>query len=150
MVASVPELQNRHRGSPNRAARFSATTTASSVGWAKWVPRSILARIAATTAGWAWPTAMTPYPLWRSTYSLPSASQTFEPTPRSIQIGCGREICQLEVTPPASERRARRASSADRACRDRKRASCSAISASSRSRSVRTASARVTMGPPIL
>ncbi len=37
--------------------------------------------IAATTAGWAWPTAMTPYPLWRSTYSLPSASQTFEPTP---------------------------------------------------------------------
>ena len=38
MVASVPELANRHRGWPNRAASSPATTTASAVGWAKWVP----------------------------------------------------------------------------------------------------------------
>src|SRR5262245_48256646 len=41
-----------------------------------------------------------------STYSFPSTSQTLDPRPRSIQIGCGREICQLEVTPPARDLRA--------------------------------------------
>ena len=40
MVASVPELANRHSGRPNRAASSSATQIASSVGWAKWVPRA--------------------------------------------------------------------------------------------------------------
>ena len=38
IVASVPELANRHSGWPKRSRRFSATTIASSVGWAKWVP----------------------------------------------------------------------------------------------------------------
>ena len=48
MVASVPELPNRHCGRPNRAARFSATTMASSVGWAKWVPRRTRSGTAST------------------------------------------------------------------------------------------------------
>ena len=38
IVASVPELLKRHSGSPKRSASSSATTIASSVGWAKWVP----------------------------------------------------------------------------------------------------------------
>ena len=89
MVASVPELQNRHRAA-RTAGQLLGHPIASSVGWAKWVPRGLV-RIAATTAGWAWPTA-TPYPPWRSTYSLPSTSQILEPTPRSIQIGWGRDL----------------------------------------------------------
>ena len=44
MVASVPELANRHSGRPNRRASSSATTMASSVGWAKWVPRATRSR----------------------------------------------------------------------------------------------------------
>ena len=60
MVASVPELAKRHSGRPKRLASSSATTMASSVGWAKWVPLATRSRTAATTAGWAWPTAMTP------------------------------------------------------------------------------------------
>ena len=74
MVASVPELANRHSGSPNRSARSSATTIASSVGCAKWVPRATRSRTAATTAGWAWPASATPYPPWKSEYSQPSTS----------------------------------------------------------------------------
>ena len=60
MVASVPELAKRHRGSPKRLASSSATTMASAVGWAKWVPLATRSATAATTAGWAWPTAVTP------------------------------------------------------------------------------------------
>ena len=52
MVASVPELVKRHRGSPNRRASSSATSMAVSVGWAKWVPRPTWARTASTMAGW--------------------------------------------------------------------------------------------------
>ena len=40
MVASVPELAKRQRGSPQRRASSPATTIAFSVGCAKWVPRS--------------------------------------------------------------------------------------------------------------
>ena len=60
MVASVPELAKRHRGRPKRLASSSATTMASAVGWAKWVPLATRSATAATTAGWAWPTAVTP------------------------------------------------------------------------------------------
>ena len=60
MVASVPELLKRHFGRPKRAARFSATTMASSVGWAKWEPLAIRRCTASVTAAWLWPTIMTP------------------------------------------------------------------------------------------
>ena len=53
IVASVPELQNRHNGRPNRSASSSATMMASSVGWAKWVPARTRRLTASTTAGWA-------------------------------------------------------------------------------------------------
>ena len=74
MVASVPELPNRHSGWSNRSARLSATAIASSVGWAKWVPRVTRSDTAATIAGWAWPASETPYPPWKSEYSQPSTS----------------------------------------------------------------------------
>jgi len=38
MVASVPELANRHCGRPNLAHSSVATAIAASVGCAKWVP----------------------------------------------------------------------------------------------------------------
>ena len=60
IVASEPELLNRHLGRPKRAARFSATTMESSVGWAKWVPSVTRSWTALTTAGLAWPTTLTP------------------------------------------------------------------------------------------
>ncbi len=74
MVASVPELPNRHSGCPNRSARLSDTTIASSVGWAKCVPRPTRRWTASTIAGWAWPASETPYPPWKSEYSKPSTS----------------------------------------------------------------------------
>src|SRR5829696_3866026 len=132
MVASVPELAKRHSGTPKRRASSSATTMASEVGWAKWVPLATRSLTAATTAGWAWPTAMTPKPPCRSTYSLPSASQTREPRPWLIQTAWGREICQLEVTPPASDPAARSSRSREPGWRSRNRCSWTAISSSRR------------------
>ena len=81
MVASVPELQNRHSGRPNRSLSCSAQLTESWVGWAKWVPWATRLETISTILGWAWPTAIAPYPLWKSTYSLPSTSNTLEPWP---------------------------------------------------------------------
>ena len=83
MVDSVPEFVNRHCGRPKRSASSSATTIEPSVGAAKWVPRSMRAFTAAPTVGFAWPIAITPKPLWKSTYSWPSTSQTRAPSPRS-------------------------------------------------------------------
>ena len=83
MVDSVPELVNRHCGSPKRRVSSSATTIEPSVGAAKWVPRSTRALTAAPTVGLAWPMHMTPKPLWKSMYSFPSTSQTRVPSPRS-------------------------------------------------------------------
>ena len=60
MVASVPELAKRHSGRPKRRRSSSATMMASTIGWAKWVPRRPASETAATTAGWACLTAMTP------------------------------------------------------------------------------------------
>ncbi len=132
MVASVPEFANRHSGSPQRAASSSATSSASSVGWAKWVPRATRSVTAATIAGWACPAADTPYPPCMSTYSVPSTSYTFEPRPWLIHTAWGREICQLEVTPPARLARARASSWPEVGWRSRKMFSCCSISWSNR------------------
>ena len=131
IVDSVPELPNRHSGWPNRSERLSATTMESSVGWAKWVPRPTRARTASTIAGWAWPASDTPYPPWKSEYSLPSTSYTLEPAPWLIHTACGSATCQLEVAPPASVR-ARSDISRLRGWRSRKRAVSSSIRVSIR------------------
>ena len=52
MVASVPELAKRQIGRPKRRLSSSATQMASSVGWAKWVPRATWRETASTMAGW--------------------------------------------------------------------------------------------------
>ena len=79
---SVPEFVKRQRGKPKRKDRFSATSTASSVGRPKWVPSRWRAVTAAVIAGWAWPCTIALKPLWKSRYSLPSTSQTRAPSPR--------------------------------------------------------------------
>ena len=50
-VDSVPELVNRHCGSPKRRASSAATGTMSGTGWAKWVPLPTRAVTAVTMAG---------------------------------------------------------------------------------------------------
>ena len=63
---------------------------------------------------------------------MPSASQTREPRPWLIQTAWGREICQLEVTPPARDPAARSSSSRERGWRSMNRCSWTAISSSRR------------------
>jgi hypothetical protein len=84
IVDSVPEFENRHWGRPKRSRRFSATTIEPLVGAAKCVPSSWRAFTASPTVGFACPMHITPNPLWKSTYSLPSTSQTSAPLPRSM------------------------------------------------------------------
>ncbi len=66
MVDSVPELVNRHAGSPQRRRSSSATTIEPSVGAAKCVPSAIRSFTAAAMTGFACPTHITPNPLWKS------------------------------------------------------------------------------------
>ena len=89
IVDSEPEFVKRHLGMPQRLASSSATATLSSVTAAKWVPSGMRSVTARTIAGCACPWTMEPKPLWKSRYSEPSTSQTFEPEPRSRKIGCG-------------------------------------------------------------
>ncbi len=84
IVDSVPELVKRHCGSPKRRVSSSATMIEPSVGAAKWVPLSTCSFTAAAILGLAWLTHITPKPLWKSTYWLPSTSQTSAPLPRSM------------------------------------------------------------------
>ncbi len=81
MVDSVPELEKRHCGRPKRRRSSSATSIEPSVGAAKCDPRAACSDTARTIAGWACETHITPKPLWKSTYSLPSTSQTRESVP---------------------------------------------------------------------
>ena len=74
IVASVPEFAKRQSGKPNRRPNSAATQIASSVGWAKWVPRRTRSDTAATMAGCACPAIDAPYPPCMSTYSVPSTS----------------------------------------------------------------------------
>jgi hypothetical protein len=77
----------------------------------------------------------TPYPPWRSTYSAPSASNTLEPRPWLTKIGWGQAICQLDVTPPASEPFAFSSRAAEAGWRATNSFSPAAISSSIRSKS---------------
>ncbi len=79
IVASVPELPNRQRGSPNRRWSSSATTIVSGTGCAKCVPSATRSETVRTMTGCACPTSITPKPACRSTYSVPSASKTCDP-----------------------------------------------------------------------
>ena len=87
IVASVPEFTKRICSSWNREQISSARATVVSVVTAKWMPWSATLRIASTIFGWAWPTTFTPNPPWKSVYSVPSTSHTFEPDPRLRYTG---------------------------------------------------------------
>ena len=89
IVDSEPEFVKRHLGRPQRRASSSATMTLSSVTAAKCVPCGMRSVTARTIAGWACPCTIVPKPLWKSRYSEPSTSQTFEPTPCLRKIGWG-------------------------------------------------------------
>jgi hypothetical protein len=83
IVDSVPEFVKRQWARPQRRRSSSATTIEPSVGAAKCVPSSICALTAAAIRSLAWPTHMTPKPLWKSMYLVPSTSQTCAPRPRA-------------------------------------------------------------------
>ena len=130
MVDSVPELVKRHAGSPQRRRSSSATTIEPSVGAAKCVPSAIRSLTAAAMTGFACPTHITPNPLWKSVYWLPSTSQTDAPDPCDRYVGHGSLFWNWEGTPPGMTAEARAKNSPDRAVRARSRA---------RSRSIRSA-----------
>jgi len=100
----------------------SATTIEPSVGAAKCVPSSIRALTAAAISGLAWPTHMTPKPLWKSRYSLPSTSHTRAPSPRSRYVGHGWLRWNDDGTPPGMTCRARSKYSPERRVRSTSRA----------------------------
>jgi hypothetical protein len=85
-LASVPELvKNTRPSAPTSDSSRSASSTWGALvkkfeTWPSVVSCSVTA---ATRAGWAWPRALTAMPPSRSTYSLPSASQTCAPSPRA-------------------------------------------------------------------
>ena len=63
MVASVPELVNRHIGRPYRSRSSSATSALSSQGVTYSVPSSSCADTARRTAGFMWPANNAPKPM---------------------------------------------------------------------------------------
>src|SRR5579872_1770791 len=104
MVASVPELTNRTfsiRG--NAESTNSASSGSSGLDAPKLVPLRAAAITASTTSGAAWPRISGPQEPRYSMYSLPSASQMREPSPRTIKGGSpptARKARTGESTPP--------------------------------------------------
>ncbi len=103
------------------------------MGCAKWVPRPTRSVTARTIAGWPWPASETPYPPWKSEYSVPSTSKIRDPEPWLIHTAWGSAICQLDVAPPARWLRERSISRPLAGCRARKRSDSSRISRSTAS-----------------
>ncbi len=84
-LASAPELAKKTL--PVAGTRASSRSASSTCGWEvkkleTWPRVDSWAVTASTRAGWAWPSALTAMPPSRSTYSLPSASHTWVPSPR--------------------------------------------------------------------
>ena len=68
ITASVPDETNRTCSSEGTAAHSAcASSSSSSVGAPKVVPRSAAAETAATTSGWAWPAISGPHDCTQST-----------------------------------------------------------------------------------
>ncbi|CAM5744731.1 hypothetical protein SHIRM173S_01364 [Streptomyces hirsutus] len=83
-LASAPELQKYTRPSrpKSRRSRSASSTGGSATNRLETWPREAICRLtASTTAGWAWPSALTAIPPTKSVYSLPSASRTVAPAP---------------------------------------------------------------------
>ena len=143
IVASVPEFVKRQCGRPQRRRSSSATVIEPSVGAAKCVPSSIWARTAAAITGLAWPTHMTPNPLWKSMYSLPSTSHTREPWPRSRYTGHGSLRWKEEGTPPGMTDAARSYVRPEPAVRSRWIARSRSANSATRAGSIRVAAGSI-------
>ncbi len=84
--ASAPELEKKTRpGRPEIWISRSARATGGSATYRleTWPREATWRDTASTIAGWAWPSAFTAMPPTKSAYSLPSASHTFAPWPRT-------------------------------------------------------------------
>ena len=136
MVDSVPEFVKRHCGRPKRRRSSSATLIECAVGAAKWVPRSTWRFTASAIRGFAWPTHITPKPLWKSMYSFPSTSHTCAPDPRSTYTGQGSFSWNEEGTPFGITLRARSYVSPERGVRAANRSRWRAVSSATRRRSI--------------
>ena len=101
-TASVPELA-KNTLEPAGALVMSSSFSASAiwVGLVKkletWPRVASWLEITEVTNGWAWPRALTAIPPSRSRYSLPSASQTRQPAPRT------RTRCGVPKTPSSED-----------------------------------------------
>ncbi len=85
-LASVPELERNTRPSASTrpSSRSASSTCGALVKKFETCPRvRSCAVTASTSAGWAWPRALTAMPPKKSTYSRPSSSQTWAPSPRT-------------------------------------------------------------------
>src|SRR5215217_6581998 len=145
MVDSVPEFVKRQWGRPQRRRSSPATAIECSVGAAKCVPASICFLTAAAMTGFACPTHMTPKPLWKSRYSLPSTSQTFAPCPRSTYTGHGSFFWNWDGTPPGITMLAREKYSPERRVRSISFAFSRSVSAATRAGSMAVSSSVVVM-----
>ncbi len=97
-LASAPELVKKTRplvstastGEVSSARSFSASSICGALAkkFEMWPRVPSCSVTAPTSAGWAWPRALTAMPPRRSTYSLPSVSHTWAPSPRtSVAFG---------------------------------------------------------------
>ena len=111
-LASVPELvKNTFAGpAPDQRRRASrrARPAAGLVKKLEMWPRVCSCSVtAATRAGWPCPSALTAMPPSRSTYSLPSSSQTWAPSPRT-RVSFGGPKVFIRLAAYRSWKRARR------------------------------------------
>src|SRR5215218_8300203 len=89
---------------------------------------------------------MTPKPLWKSRYSLPSTSHTRAPSPRSTYTGQGSLFWNWEGTPPGMTALARAKYSPDRRVRSISLAFSRSVSAAIRAGSAAVWSSVLVMG----
>ncbi len=88
--ASVPLLTRKTLpGWPTSERSFSASSISRSCRkrLEVWAIVATCFETASTSAGWAWPSEETAMPPMKSTYSLPSASHTVAPSPRTSAAG---------------------------------------------------------------
>src|SRR3954447_18920097 len=150
IVDSVPEFVKRHWGRPKRLRSSCATTIEPSVGAAKCEPRAARSLTARTTAGFAWPTHITPKPLWKSTYSLPSTSHTRAPSPCDRYVGRGSAAGNELGTPRGMRVTARSNAACEPGVRSSSAARSRSISSRTRARSIaaKVVAMRVSVRPP--
>ena len=124
--ASVAVSANCQRGSPKRRASSSATSSASSLGSMRVIPRAACSATARTVGSGEWPAIAPVSPRQKSTYSIPSTSRKRAPCASAAKTGSRRPSA------PSSASVRRRASTSVPARRGRASADAHARSAGAR------------------